>query len=518
MKLSPSGDTLVYSTYLGGSTTPEAGGTEEGASGIAVDRSGHIYVVGDTEASDFPTKNALQASCARSQTGRCLDVFVAKIDPALEGASSLVYSTFLGGNGGDEASAMALDAEGIYVVGESGSTDFPGAPGPACEFVSFVTRLTRTGDALDYTICVKDAGQGRLAGIAVDGSGFAYVTGTSHSGKAYVAKIGEAITVNSNNDTDDSVCDKAHCSLREAIGAANAKSGPDVIFFDIPGGGSPTIQPLTALPAITDPVTIDGTTQSGDGSVKLDGTSAAAGVNGLVIAAGDSTVRGLVVKNFPKDGIVLSGEGGNKVESNIITSNGGNGITVLSGTRHTLRTNAIFTNGRLGIDLGGDGVTDNDPGDGDTGANQLQNFPQIEGTSTGDGNTTITGKLQSAPDTTYRLEFFANTDCGLLSYGEGQQFVGAADVTACRVPACGRWPTGRSRTRSRFPADGRGCSWAPTGTSQGTACQSGFRPRAVPSSTRRTSRPAATWPWWTSSPGPPRRPWWSSTRTPGTGR
>ena len=70
-------------------------------------------------------------------------------------------------------------------------------------------------------------------------------------------------TVNSTNDVDDGTCDATHCSLREAINAANANSGTDTIAFNISGAGPHTIQPTSALPTITDPVVIDGYTQPG---------------------------------------------------------------------------------------------------------------------------------------------------------------------------------------------------------------------------------------------------------------
>ena len=116
-----------------------------------------------------------------------------------------------------------------------------------------------------------------------------------------------AFIVNSNDDIDDGVCDVSHCSLREAIAAANDNPGVDPIAFNIPSEGPHTIQPMSALPTITDPVIIDGYTQpgaspstSGPGlalntvlKIELDGTNAGAGSNGITITAGISTVRGL---------------------------------------------------------------------------------------------------------------------------------------------------------------------------------------------------------------------------------
>ncbi len=118
-------------------------------------------------------------------------------------------------------------------------------------------------------------------------------------------------------------------SLRQAIIDANSHAGPDQINFAIPGAGSHTIQPSTALPTITDPVNIDGTTQpgsirnslpNGDDAVlkiELDG-SLAGSAHGLWITAGNSSVRGLVINRFAGDGIRLETRGGNVVEGNFI--------------------------------------------------------------------------------------------------------------------------------------------------------------------------------------------------------
>jgi hypothetical protein len=91
--------------------------------------------------------------------------------------------------------------------------------------------------------------------------------------------------------------------------------------------------------------------------------------------------------------------------------------------------NSIFANGELSIDLGGDGVTLNDPGDADTGANNLQNFPQFTSAELTDGSLILTGTLNSDANKTYRLEFFANSTCDPSGYGEGQTYLGFASFT-----------------------------------------------------------------------------------------
>ena len=115
-KLNPAGDTLVYSTYLGGSGDDEA-------FGIAVDAAGNAYVTGLTTSTDFPTANSFQGTCDNCSNGQSLDAFVAELSPS---GSALVYSTYLGGSNSDDGSRIAVDKAGnAYVVGSTDSTDFP---------------------------------------------------------------------------------------------------------------------------------------------------------------------------------------------------------------------------------------------------------------------------------------------------------------------------------------------------------------------------------------------------------
>lgn len=166
------------------------------------------------------------------------------------------------------------------------------------------------------------------------------------------------VIVNSANDADDGTCDATHCSLREAINAANASSGTDTIAFNIPttdpghisGTDSWRIQPSSALPTITSPVTIDGYTQPGASpntngpglglntvlKIELDGTNAGARADGLRITAGSTSVRGLAINRFGTgvigdfsgvggQGIRLDTNGGNVLEGNFIGSRPGQG-------------------------------------------------------------------------------------------------------------------------------------------------------------------------------------------------
>ena len=144
-KLNPAGSALVYSTYLGGSN-------RDGGRGIALDASGNAYVTGGTASTDFPTLNPIQGTCNNCSSSylglNYPDAFVAKLNSA---GSALVYSTYLGGSGLDYGYGIAVDSAGnAYVVGGTGSTDFPTA-NPlqpnygGGEFDAFVAKISPGG-------------------------------------------------------------------------------------------------------------------------------------------------------------------------------------------------------------------------------------------------------------------------------------------------------------------------------------------------------------------------------------
>ncbi len=166
---------LAYSTYLGGSDFDEG-------YGIAVDSSGNAYVTGSTSSTDFPGASSSPIQSALSGSA---DAFVTKINAA---GSALVYSTYLGGNRGDEGFGIAVDSSGnAYVTGDTDSTDFPGASSSPIQSAlgggldAFVTKLNAAGSALVYSTYLGGSGFDQGLGIAVDSSGNAYVTGATGS-------------------------------------------------------------------------------------------------------------------------------------------------------------------------------------------------------------------------------------------------------------------------------------------------------------------------------------------------
>src|SRR5579864_2669473 len=124
-RLSATGSSLVYSTYLGG-TAWDGGDDINPDGGIAVDTAGNAYVTSFTTSSNFPTKNPLPGQSAYHGTSSHADVFVAKIDTSQSAAASLIFSTYLGGGDDEEGFGIAMDAAGnIYLTGETQSNDFP---------------------------------------------------------------------------------------------------------------------------------------------------------------------------------------------------------------------------------------------------------------------------------------------------------------------------------------------------------------------------------------------------------
>jgi hypothetical protein len=201
---------LSYASYLGGSSTDHIGWTlgpgisAVGTSqGLALDSTGSAYVAGDTYSIDFPTKNPYKSAPPAKVTGvspgQWPSAFVTKFSPD---GSSLVYSTYLGGNGYDYIYAIAVDSSGnAYVTGQTDSPDFPAtagayqtvcSPSPnntgapvqnssncgGADTSAFVTKLNPTGTGLVYSTFLGGNGSYAYAtAIAVDSAGRAYIAG-----------------------------------------------------------------------------------------------------------------------------------------------------------------------------------------------------------------------------------------------------------------------------------------------------------------------------------------------------
>jgi CSLREA domain-containing protein len=154
-----------------------------------------------------------------------------------------------------------------------------------------------------------------------------------------------------------------------------------------------------------------GTTKSGTGNMGNTG-------RGLFI--GNGTTGNIIGDDNPADGLTNA--------ANVIAFNGLWGVDVSgqTSTGNTILRNSIFSNARTGINLGG---VPNDPGDADIGPNNLQNFPVLSSAVTSGGKTTVKGRLNSTPNTTFTLQFFSSPAADPSGFGEGQKYLGQSTVT-----------------------------------------------------------------------------------------
>ncbi|MEP6601035.1 MAG: SBBP repeat-containing protein, partial [Nitrospirota bacterium] len=175
----------VYSTYVGGSgddsVGTSAGLSTSGSRAIAIDAAGNAYITGRTTSTNYPMANAFQLNKAGTST----NAFLTKLNST---GSGLVYSTYFGGNTtvGDEGTSVAVNVVGnAYITGLSNSSDFPTA-NPITPIQStgriFLAKFTPEGNALVYSTRLG-TNQGEFGlGVALDGAGNAFITGTAFSG------------------------------------------------------------------------------------------------------------------------------------------------------------------------------------------------------------------------------------------------------------------------------------------------------------------------------------------------
>jgi len=167
---------LSYSTYFGGS-----GGAEMFPT-VAVDASSFIYVTGSTSSPNLPLSGTpYQKTLAPGATA---NAFVAKFDPT---GATLVFSTYLGGDGTDATIGIAVDAAGnSYVAGTTSSSNFPTQNAfqmtpKAAGTHAFVSELDTNGSTLKYSTYLSGSGTDTASGLALDNKGFVYAIGITNS-------------------------------------------------------------------------------------------------------------------------------------------------------------------------------------------------------------------------------------------------------------------------------------------------------------------------------------------------
>jgi CSLREA domain-containing protein len=199
-----------------------------------------------------------------------------------------------------------------------------------------------------------------------------------------------------------------------------------LVGIEVSGAPNTQIGGPTAMPG-QDP----GNIIAGNGShgIRIGGTTGAivkgnsigTAQNGNVLANGG---KGILIE----DSQMIEIGGVNANDGNLVKGNLETGVSLRNAKRITIDPNLISGNGGLGIDLDDDGVVlVNDPGDGDMGANDGQNYPDLI-TASSSGSTIVVGALHSAASESYRLEFFSSTACDASGHGEGESFIDALNI------------------------------------------------------------------------------------------
>jgi len=175
-QLSTDGSELIYSTFLGGSGS-------DGGYSVVVDEAGNAYVTGYTGSTNFPTSSgSYDVSFNGPSDG--FDAFVVKLNPA---GSGLIYSTYLGGGSTDGGHEIVVDGAGnAYVTGRTESANFPSKIGSFDtshngSADAFVVKLNQNGSGLSYATFLGGSSDDGSNGIAMDGAGNAYVSGSTES-------------------------------------------------------------------------------------------------------------------------------------------------------------------------------------------------------------------------------------------------------------------------------------------------------------------------------------------------
>ena len=382
------------------------------------------------------------------------------------GAGLLIYAgpnTVIGNYiGTDVTGALGLpngngvtmsSSDGAVIGGTAGTT--PGGPCTgACNLIS-----ANTGIGIDITQATNAVVHGNFVGVDVSG---AVALGNSNAGVALFAgggshvggsAAGEGNVISGNfigiafNTSDGNTIQGNFVGTNAAGTGAIPNEYGGIILSNFPSNN--TIGGTTGVTA-GGPCTGACNLVSGNGTLGLPGIGIGIGYGGSANGGSGNVVQGnrigtqadgVTPLGNSNDGIVIGqGESQNAIggtdpnAGNVVAYNVGIGIHVLDAVENAIRSNITYDNAGLGIDLEPSGVTANDPGDGDTGSNQKQNFPILTSITIlapqGTG-TRIQGILHSAPSTTYDLDFFSNDVCIPFPHDflEARKFLGAGQVT-----------------------------------------------------------------------------------------
>jgi hypothetical protein len=247
-KVNYNGESLVYSTYLGGSQV-------DVGQAIQVDGTGVVYLAGYTYSTDFPLVTAYQ-----SAAGGGADGFVAKVNAA---GSAVTFSTYLGGSGDDRVYGLALDgSKNIYVAGATTSSNFPVTSGVLQTSLkgssdAFVSKFLASNNSLSYSTYLGGTDFDQANGIAVTAAGVAYITGFTESSDFPTQNPIQSVLGLSNNQLcGTSPCADAFVTVLNASGTSDSTT-----FSTYLGGNGPDFGQAIALDSTGDPY-ITGSTSS----------------------------------------------------------------------------------------------------------------------------------------------------------------------------------------------------------------------------------------------------------------
>ena len=341
------------------------------------------------------------------------------------------------GLGADGVTALGNAGDGIKVQGASTGT-------------LIGTDANGTNDAAERNVISGNATGVYVSGAGTSGTVIAGNTiGLAADGNTIVANSGQGVSIVASAAT--TTIGGATSVSRNVI-SGNAGFG---IYFGSTTAGNTVLSNYigsnaagTSARPNNDGVWIDGSAnntigQAGAGNLISGNTYYgvavdAAAATGNVIsanligtdAAGTAAVgngaQGILVSNGASS-VTIGGTTAGR--GNTVAFNAGDGIYVSAGSGISILGNSFHSNTDQGIDLGAGGVTANDAGDGDNGANDLQNFPVLTSAVTTGAQITVSGSFNSTASTLFRVEFFASALADGSTYGEGQTYLGFASVT-----------------------------------------------------------------------------------------
>ena len=302
--LSADGTAWTMVSYLGGSNLDQA-------FALAIDESGNLYVAGTSYSSDFPiTAGVFQPSNAGSY-----DAFIAKLSP---GGASLLYATYLGGNGSDAATAVAVGSTGdVWIGGYTESTNFPLSSAwqsvAGGSFDGFVAQLSPDATQLPTASYLGGSGDDRVLGIALDpNTGLVLTTGTTLSSNfpvtpgamqdvapagmnAFLANISPAAySISGQVTTQGAGLSGVTVTLSgAAAGSTLTDVNGNFLFNNLPGGNTYTVTPSSSSMAFSPS---SGTFTNLNSNQTVNFTAAAAySISGQVAVSGGGPVAGAAV-------------------------------------------------------------------------------------------------------------------------------------------------------------------------------------------------------------------------------